>query len=121
MNPTRNQEVVGSIPTLLSGLRIWHCHELWCGLQMRPGSPNCCGSGIGQRLQLQWDPSFGTSTCGGYGPKRQKDRKTKAKTKQNKTKTVTWLLIYCSLKITCIFLSKILTPQIIHCLNSCKL
>ena len=20
---------------LLSGLRIWHCHELWCSLQMR--------------------------------------------------------------------------------------
>ena len=22
---------------LLSGLRIWHCHELWCGLQTRFG------------------------------------------------------------------------------------
>ena len=25
---------------LLSGLRIWHCHELWCGLQMWLGSHN---------------------------------------------------------------------------------
>ena len=23
---------------LLSGLRIWHCHELWCRSQMRLGS-----------------------------------------------------------------------------------
>ena len=23
---------------LFSGLRIWHCHELWCGLQVRLGS-----------------------------------------------------------------------------------
>ena len=23
---------------LLSGLRIWRCHELWCGLQTRLGS-----------------------------------------------------------------------------------
>ena len=29
-NPTRNHEVAGSIPGLVSGLRIWCCHELWC-------------------------------------------------------------------------------------------
>ena len=34
MNPTRNNEVAGSIPGLLSGLRIWHYCELWCRLQM---------------------------------------------------------------------------------------
>ena len=27
MNPTRNHEVVGSLPDLLSGLRIWYCCE----------------------------------------------------------------------------------------------
>ena len=32
-NLTRNHEVVGSIPGLLSGLRIQRCHELWCRLQ----------------------------------------------------------------------------------------
>ena len=31
-NLTRNHEVVGLIPGL-SGLRVWHCHELWCRSQ----------------------------------------------------------------------------------------
>ena len=34
-NPTSIHEDVGSILALLSGLRIQHCHELWCSLQMR--------------------------------------------------------------------------------------
>ena len=37
-NPTRNHEVGGSIPGLAQGLRIWHCHELWCRLQTQLGS-----------------------------------------------------------------------------------
>ena len=37
-NPTRNHEVAGLILALLSGLRIWHCRELWCRLQMWLGS-----------------------------------------------------------------------------------
>ena len=39
-NPTSNHEVAGSIPTLLSALRIL------C----------CCGCGGGWQLQLQFDP-----------------------------------------------------------------
>ena len=31
MNATRNNEVAGSI----SGLKIWHCRELWCRSQSR--------------------------------------------------------------------------------------
>ena len=38
MNPSRNHEVVGSIPGLLTGLRIQHCHELWCSSQTQVGS-----------------------------------------------------------------------------------
>ena len=41
---------------LLSGLRIWCCH----------------GCGIGQQLQLQLDPSLGTSICCWCGPKKKK-------------------------------------------------
>ena len=37
MNPTRNHEVVGSIPGLTSGLRIWCCRELWYRSQTRLG------------------------------------------------------------------------------------
>ena len=33
-NPTRIHEDAGSIPGLLSGLRVWCCYELWCGSQM---------------------------------------------------------------------------------------
>ena len=32
-NPTSIPEDVGLIPDLISGLKIWHCHELWCRLQ----------------------------------------------------------------------------------------
>ena len=38
LNPTRNHEVVSSVPGLLSGLRIQRVHELWCRSQMRVGS-----------------------------------------------------------------------------------
>jgi len=37
-NPTRNHEAAGSIPGLASGLRIWHCRELWCRLETWLGS-----------------------------------------------------------------------------------
>ena len=37
-NPTRNHEVEGSDPGLAQCLRIWRCHELYCGLQTRLGS-----------------------------------------------------------------------------------
>ena len=36
---------------LLSGLRIWHCHELW-GRPQRAGIWHCCG----WQLQLWFDP-----------------------------------------------------------------
>ena len=36
MNLTENHEVAGSIPGLAQGLRIWHCHELWCRSQSDP-------------------------------------------------------------------------------------
>ena len=35
MNTTRNHEILGLVPGLLSGLRIWHCCELWYRLQMQ--------------------------------------------------------------------------------------
>ena len=57
MNLTSIHEVAGLIPGL-SGLRIWHC----------------CGCGVGQQLQLQfdplaWEPLYAMSTA----PKRQND------------------------------------------------
>ena len=47
MNPTKNHEVVGSIPGLLSGLRFCRCHELWCRLEdVAPIRP------------LAWEPPY---------------------------------------------------------------
>ena len=37
-NLTSYHEDVGSIPGPTQWLRIWHCHELWCRLQMWLGS-----------------------------------------------------------------------------------
>ena len=36
--PTRNHEVVGSIPGLAQWVNIQRCRELWCRLQTRLGS-----------------------------------------------------------------------------------
>ena len=44
---------------LISGLRIQCCCELWCSSQMRLGSGVECGCGVGQQLQLQFDPEAG--------------------------------------------------------------
>ena len=35
MNPTRNHEVEGSMLASLGGVRIQHCHELWCRSQIQ--------------------------------------------------------------------------------------
>ena len=65
----------------LSGLRIWHCgkkkekkkesgivvsHGIGCRHSCGVGR---CGCGVGQHLQLQFDPELGTSMCHGCGPK----------------------------------------------------
>ena len=38
---------------LLGGLRIQHCHELWCRLHTQLWV-HCCDYGVGQQLQLQF-------------------------------------------------------------------
>ena len=43
-------------PASISGLRIWHCHELWCRSTDTAQSWCCCGDGVGQWLQRQLDP-----------------------------------------------------------------
>ena len=41
-NPTGLHEGVVGFLAWLSGLRIWHCHELWCRSQTRLG----CGVAV---------------------------------------------------------------------------
>ena len=74
-NPTRNLEVADSIPCLFSGLGIQRCHELWCRLQTRIWY--CCCPSSGWRLQLQLDPSQGTSICCGCSPEKEKKKRKK--------------------------------------------
>ena len=63
---------------LLSGLRIRHCHELWCRLQMRLGSRAAVALAEAGSYSSDWTPSLGTSMCHGSGPRKwQKDKKKK--------------------------------------------
>ena len=63
MNPMRNHEVVDLIPVLdqwvkgLSGLRIWHCHELWCRLQMWLGSCVAMAVTVAGSCSSDWTPA----------------------------------------------------------------
>ena len=83
MNPTSiHGDSVQSL-ALLSGLRIGYCHELWCSaVADLAWIPSCCQRGVGQRIQLQLDPSLGTSICHGCGPKKTKKKKKKKKRKK---------------------------------------
>ena len=61
--------------TSLSGLRIQHCRELWCGSQMRLGSH--VPAAVAQASSYIFDStrSLGTSICFGCGPKKTKKKK----------------------------------------------
>ena len=62
---------------LLSGLRIWHCRELWCRLQTRLGSGVavawCRLAAVAPIRPLGWEPPYAM----GVALKRQKDKQTK--------------------------------------------
>ena len=67
-NPTRNHEVAGSVPPLLSGLTIQHCHELWCRLHMQLGSRIAVALAQAGSYNSDSTPSLGTSICPGCSP-----------------------------------------------------
>ena len=46
-NPTKNHEVVGSIPGLAQWVKDQCCRELWYRLQTQAWIWRCCGSGVG--------------------------------------------------------------------------
>ena len=58
----------------LSGLRIRHCHELWCRPQTRLGS--CVAVSVAQAGSCSSDstPNLGTSICLEYSPQIQKKK-----------------------------------------------
>ena len=58
----------------LSGLRIWHSHELWCRLQTQLGS--CIAvAGHSSSYSSNSTPSLGTSICCRCSPKKKKKKK----------------------------------------------
>ena len=79
-------EDMGSILALLRGLRIRHCHELWCRSQTWLGShvavavaqASSCGSNV--------TPNPGTSFSHGCGPKKKKKKKRMKEKKREKRK-----------------------------------
>ena len=55
-NLTSVHEDAGSILPRSNGLKFWRCHELWCKSQMKLRSCVAVAVGVGQRLQLWFDP-----------------------------------------------------------------
>ena len=56
---------------LLSGLRIWHCCELWYRSQTQLRS----GVAVAGSYSSDWTPSLGISICHGCSSKKTKDKK----------------------------------------------
>ena len=85
-NPTRNNEVVGSIPGLaqwvkdpLSGLRIRCCREPWCRSQTQLGSGIAVALAQAGGTSSDQTPNLGTSICRECSPKKTKGKKIKIK------------------------------------------
>ena len=59
----------------LSGLRIWHCRELWRRSQVWVWS--CVAMAVAQAgsYSSNWTPSLGVSICCSCGPKKQRKKK----------------------------------------------
>ena len=55
-NPARNYEVEGLIPGLAQWVRVRHCHELWCRLQMWLGSGVAVPVATAPIQPLAWEP-----------------------------------------------------------------
>ena len=65
--------------TLLSGLGIWHCRELWCRSKTRLGSRVAVALIQTGSYSSHQTPSLGTSICQGIHPRKGKKPKKKRK------------------------------------------
>ena len=74
-NLTSIHEDEGSTLASFSGLRIWHCWELWCRSQTRLKSGVALVVAQVSSYSSNSTPSLGTSICCGCCPKKTKDRK----------------------------------------------
>ena len=88
-NPTRNHDIAGSIPGLLSGLRIQCFHELWRRLHTRLRSRVTVALAEAGGYGSDSTRSLGTSMCRGSSPRNGKKTHTqKKKEKEKRLKAV---------------------------------
>ena len=71
-----SMRTLGGSLALLSGLKIWHCRELWYRSQMRLGSGIAVVWASGYSFDLTL--SLGTSACCGCSPKKKRKKKSYA-------------------------------------------
>lgn len=81
-NPASIHEDAGS----LSGLRIWHCRELWCRSQTQLGPGIAVAVVKVGSYSSNLTPSLGTSICHRCGLKKQTNKKKKEKEKKERRK-----------------------------------
>ena len=74
-NLTSIHEDVGSIPALLSGLRIQCCRELWCKSQMRLGFGVAMAVARAVSCSSDSTPGLGASPCYTCGPRGKKKKR----------------------------------------------
>ena len=61
MNPTSNHENVGLIPGLTQWVKDRHCCELYCSLQIQPGSTIAVDVAVARSCSSDWMHSLRTS------------------------------------------------------------
>ena len=76
---------------LLSGLKIWRCHELECKVTDVVRILSGCGCGCGWQLQLQFDPQLGNlhMLCVRRKKAQKKQKKKKKKREEKNEKNYT--------------------------------
>ena len=70
----------------LSGLRIWHCRELWCRSQVQLGSHVAVAVSVAEDIGCSSNstPSQGTSICHRCGPKKHTHTHTQREKRKKK-------------------------------------
>ena len=117
-NPTRNHEVVGSIPALAQWVRIWHCRELWCRLQTRLGSHVAVALAQASGYSSDLTPSLRTSICRGSGPRNSNNNNKNKRQKKKLTQSISSLFsVFLKFKAQSLMISLTYNHKMIITIN----